>query len=665
LAIAPATAQQQRKQFYTETAVVESTKNVFPQINETYSDRPLKPSNPSVTIERRLSEGKKNSLRAGRNRTALLRGKARGDKFPGIGATGYFPPDPDLAVGPSHVVQVVNSSIAFFEKSNGNKVFQQGMDGNSGFFSGVSPGNFVFDPKVFFDQVSRRFFVVALDVDFGARTSNCLVAVSDDADPAGSWFKYKINSKLTVDSREMWLDYPGFGYNKDAVVITGNMFGFTTGSGGTQFISLQKEPLLSGQPALTTSIYEPTAFTVQMANTMDATADVVYGAEALDTSTVRIFALSNLLGTPTLESANVTVPNIPNVFSYADSTDGAYLDTLPFRMMNAAYRGGMIYAAHSIGISDSDPRMQVRWYEINANGWPASGDPPTLSQSGNVAGNAGEFFFMPAITANKFGDVSIVFTRSSTSKSADAMYVARKKDDPKGTMGRPTLIIASSGSFPPGANRYGDYYGNKIDPNDDSTFWGNWQTIRNDSNWDTVIQKFTVTTDDGSDKDRVRPIGVIPVSGNVVNGSLVDLFASDDSYYELSTTLDDSLGAIAAAEFKFVLPRTTSEYERLQFRTETLGTSLKRTTAMIFAYDWLKGSYVHVRSFRAFNGGNNQVVFNMDESNMDRFVNEANEMKFVVRTIVPYVRNRGKIVETPAPYILKQDFVEVVGTIIP
>ena len=41
--------------------------------------------------------------------------------FPGISATGWEPPDPDIAVGPNHIVEVVNSSIAIYTKS-GSKI---------------------------------------------------------------------------------------------------------------------------------------------------------------------------------------------------------------------------------------------------------------------------------------------------------------------------------------------------------------------------------------------------------------------------------------------------------------------------------------------------------------------------------------------------------------
>src|SRR5207253_3112610 len=37
--------------------------------------------------------------------------------FPGVGANGFAPGDPNLAVGPNHIVQIVNVEYAVFDKS--------------------------------------------------------------------------------------------------------------------------------------------------------------------------------------------------------------------------------------------------------------------------------------------------------------------------------------------------------------------------------------------------------------------------------------------------------------------------------------------------------------------------------------------------------------------
>ena len=87
--------------------------------------------------------GKSNSLTAGGLNNLI--GIARlGTAFPAIGSTGAEPPDPDLAVGPTAIVNVVNSDLAFFTKT-GQKTFQQSFQN---FFKSVSPESFDFDPKV-------------------------------------------------------------------------------------------------------------------------------------------------------------------------------------------------------------------------------------------------------------------------------------------------------------------------------------------------------------------------------------------------------------------------------------------------------------------------------------------------------------------------------------
>ena len=41
----------------------------------------------------------------------------KGAKFPGVGAASFYPPDPNMAVGPNHIVQLVNVEIGVFDKS--------------------------------------------------------------------------------------------------------------------------------------------------------------------------------------------------------------------------------------------------------------------------------------------------------------------------------------------------------------------------------------------------------------------------------------------------------------------------------------------------------------------------------------------------------------------
>src|SRR5688572_15963761 len=91
------------QQFRVAPAVKESTRIFFPQINKIYKEReeeaaenlppPIEIRNPG---DNTLVAGNIGNYSAG----------APGRMFPGISATGWNPPDPHIAVGPNHVVEI-------------------------------------------------------------------------------------------------------------------------------------------------------------------------------------------------------------------------------------------------------------------------------------------------------------------------------------------------------------------------------------------------------------------------------------------------------------------------------------------------------------------------------------------------------------------------------
>lgn len=73
-----------------------------------------------------------------------------------------IPPDTMGAVGPSHLVETLNTEVAFFNKSTGAIVSQVSLQS---FWSSLGtgagqPANSPFDPKVIYDQHSGRFIIV-------------------------------------------------------------------------------------------------------------------------------------------------------------------------------------------------------------------------------------------------------------------------------------------------------------------------------------------------------------------------------------------------------------------------------------------------------------------------------------------------------------------------
>jgi len=569
-------------------------------------------------------------------------------------------------VGPNHIVEVVNSDIAWFDKVTGVKQFQVGMEPipgpTEGFFESLGGGTFVFDPKAFFDRVSQRFFVVALEVDFAASVSKVLVAVSDDNNPNGNWAKYRFEAKLTINSNEAWLDYPGFGCNKDAVVVTGNMFGFSAGAFGAQAIVIPKAPLLTGSSATATSFQVPSAFSVQACRTSDASLDRIYMVcNGPNSASMTVFAATGLTGSPALVSTNVAIPAWVFPFFYANSTGGRVLDNLDGRILDAEYRAGKIYATNCVQNSQIDTRSAVRWYELNSNNYPSAS--PTHSQSGNVVGLAGQDMFMPGIGTNSVGDVALIFTRSSALITADVMVAGRKSTDPPGVMGAPTLVKSSLGAAygVSGFNRWGDYHSIEVDPVDNVTFWSVAMLGQLNGNWTTEISKLTISDitpgtsfvayPPTSLAIYIDPLSVPPAQGTGLIGGVPQVTNSDNVYATEVSVNVANLGQIAALEFSVASNLSLGVPKDITVRTETkVPVSL---TGMSFLFDWQANKYVQLKSFPLVAGAD-KVTDAAATGPFARFVSPTGQIKAVFRALVP--RRIGVV---PQPFVLSMDQVQV------
>ena len=135
---------------------------------------------------------------------------------------------------------------------DGEELFSQYLDssGDPGFLEDVGAGDFTFDPKCFYDPQSERFFILALEVYGDLNEAYITIAISDDSDPNGIWFKYRTGAGINVDGEDYWVDYPGLGFGQDAFFTTGNLFKLGGGGfAGTLFRVFPKEQLLAGEPA--------------------------------------------------------------------------------------------------------------------------------------------------------------------------------------------------------------------------------------------------------------------------------------------------------------------------------------------------------------------------------------------------------------------------------
>jgi hypothetical protein len=403
--------------------------------------------------------------------------------FPAIVNTGWTPPDPTLAVGPDHAVVTVNSSIAIYTKA-GTRSFiaDLGSPGNPGFFEPQGAATFAFDPKCFYDHFSQRFVVVALEV-YGTTQSWVNIAVSDDSDPNGVWYKYRTNGVIAAGTTNYWWDYPGLGADAQAIYVVGNLYGLNvSGFGGVGVRVFDKAPMLTGQPVVFSTLRNANSASAQVARVYGTGSRIFFGSFAGNTS-IRIETVNNPLTAPTLASTTVSIPAFGGAPG-APSGAGFTVNVIDPRAMNVAWRNGRLYMTHSVGVSG---RALARWYIVNTSSWP-NGGTPTLGQSGdvNIAPNVHTYF--PAIGVNGADAMALIFNQSSTTQNSSVSIAARLTTDPTGRVAAPQVVKPGEDPF---GGRWGDYYGLEVDPTDDATFWGVGEYQALGGSWRTWIARFT------------------------------------------------------------------------------------------------------------------------------------------------------------------------------
>ncbi len=415
-----------------------------------------------------------------------------------------IPPDPIGVAGPNHVVSVVNRSIEWHTKAgvqqNSQRLGSRGGTAVGSFFATLNPAERVFDPKVIYDQFAARFLVVALertDTSLGdsTNTSRLLFAVSDDADPNGTWYFSAINSRLSIGGSDRWADYPGLAVDSQAIYLTANMFSF--GSSPTFAASrlwiLDKAPFYAGGTAAAT-VYDPStaaglssqAFTLQPAH-MFGTAPTGVGTFLVSsdwvsgsTDFLSVIRVHAPLGTPTFTNQFISLGDIHNSSAaFPDAPQAGtstLLETNDVRALNAVWRNNQLYAVNTVVPPSGTDAGQAtaHWYRINT----ATLSALALADQGNVGGEdiaTGTHTFFPSIAVNGTGDVAIGFSASAASIYGSAYYTGRLTSDAAGTV-RASRQLAPGldyyvRTFGTGRNRWGDYTGTSVDPADDTTFW--------------------------------------------------------------------------------------------------------------------------------------------------------------------------------------------------
>ena len=568
-------------------------------------------------------------------------------RYPGIGPTGWVPPDPNIACGLNYLVETVNDHVAFFSKSNGSKLFEQSF-GN--FFSTLNNGNtgtFLFDPKAMFDKVSGRFFFTADNLD--GNNSFIDVAVSQTSNPNGQWNLYKVSTQTFSGGSNYWLDYPSLACSTDGVALTGNMFPLGNGGfGGVQFIVLPKAPMLAGTAVTPTALLDTSEGSAQVARSWEPNQTTIYGLDLAGNSAMRVYAILNPATNPVLQYTDVSMPSFTYPEQNALSTDGHELDTLGDRILNCYQRNGHLMCGHSVQASSGDRgRSVARWEMFSINGWPASGNQPAYLQGGNIDTGPNDDDIQPAINENYLGDVSVCFTRCSPSIVDDIMFTSRKPADPLGSTSVPQKLIGSTTDYGgQGFNRWGDFFDVSIDPTDDTTFWGIGEIADSSGNWQTYFFNWSVSSQ-GSLANTFNATAVSVKEGTYTAGNLSSLNQDDGNKYAVSSVVYP--GESAASVVVTYNVGDVSSFTQMQLDVDASFTG-SPITRFVYAYNYAKRQFELINSSPGSQTGSISVPI----PHFAEFVQNG-QMKLIIRGAIT-VRHG-----TPFPFTMNVDQAVVSG----
>lgn len=484
----------------------------------------------------------------------------------------FIPPDNHAAAGPNHLVNVVNTTISFHQK-DGTLDNRYGLES---FFSSLSPLTATFDPKVLYDQYEGRWVVITMEKTSGPDTSRMFVAVSDDADPNGTWYFSEFDTAVNVSGTDYWADYPGFAVDEEAVYITSNLFSFASGSwGGVRVWILEKgvdaggfydsggslvvselDPYAGGGIDTTTQVSHmfgpsPAAgvgvFLVSYSGINDGTNEYVQVVRLDDPLSSPSFT-QQYISLGDLEALAGDLPGMPQAGS------SELISSNDRRALNAVWRDGYLWITMTIDPNSGVDSGQATamWVKLDTSNLANL----TLADSGTIGGEdiaTGTFTTFPSIAVNADEDVVVGFSASAPTIYAGAYFATREVSDPAGFMGNSVTVKEGVDhyyrAFGGSRNRWGDYSATVVDPAD-GCFWvyNQWADTRGtlisgeDGRWGTAYAK-TCNTPDNLPPDAVDDTASVDEDDSVNINVLANDSDPEGDDFSVSTVADPPNGS--------------------------------------------------------------------------------------------------------------------------
>ena len=405
--------------------------------------------------------------------------------------------DISLAVGPDHIFEILNGSMAVFTKK-GKKYGSTGK-----LLYGAVPNNTVFagfgvrcgvannsDSVVRYDQLADRWLIVlpvfTRPPDNPQGPYAMCYAVSATPDPLGPYYRYEFQRPLFPDYPRpaIWPDgyynptstsddpLPGVITQKhdciaerdkmlrglpaaeQCVVIDGAVFMLNADVDGKRL-----------PPARAPNIMMSTGGTQLLKRFED---DGIYfykvHVDWNDPSKTVVSAPQKIRVAPyhyLCDGQLSSCVSQPGTARRLDSQGDKLIQRLVYRRIG---NQESILAEHSVasGVHGGG----VRWYEFRLN---KKRDPVLFQQSTYAPG--GFYRWLASMAMDRKGDIGIGYSFGGDPNYAGQRFAARLANDPKGQLTFHESVLAEGEASQTGSLRWEDYTNIVVDPSDDCTFW--------------------------------------------------------------------------------------------------------------------------------------------------------------------------------------------------
>lgn len=416
---------------------------------------------------------------------------------------GVYPPDTHGDVGPNHYFQVVNMHYTIYSKTG---TVLLGPLNNSSIFTGMPNNSNNGDAVVLYDEQANRWLFSQFSFPNGVYTAPYyqMIAVSQTADPTGSWYRYEYSFTELPD-------YPKFGVWPDAYYMSMNRF--SSGSlnwAGSGAVAYNRTLMLAGSPSTTMVMFTKPA-SDEASSWLPTDCDgpfptgnppnyFLYIFDGSSTDHLGMYEFHVDWVTP----ANSTFGNFlslpvnaftANITGIPQPGTTRKVDPLNDRMMyRLQYRKFSDHAAmvcnHTVDISSTV--AGIRWYELRKT----SGAWSIYQQSTySIADNNSRW--MASMALDTSGNIALGYSVSSSTLYPSIRYTGRMNNDALNTM---TIaergIYNGTGSQTGTALRWGDYSALSVDPSATATFWytTEYYATTSATGWKTRIASFSFAT---------------------------------------------------------------------------------------------------------------------------------------------------------------------------